>query len=287
MNNSITEVCVLTDPYLRDYEVRALEKAIANTGVKISLVIVCEPDDTSVNPDTKAKAINKNIGINTIRMFINVAKQEKWWSLVLAEKKISEQLGYEPAASTQMPINQVEVFKNAKKHITTPIKDGAWTELPPETVQTVQNNCDVAIRFGCGLLKGDILNAPKHGILSFHPADIRKYRGLGPPIAWLDGRDTIGLTLQRLNDEIDAGEIISYSETDISECSTLWEIYNNLHDIKGELLTESIQVLQRSSSPGKVPESLGTYHSIKTRQTFTFSMRILLKNILGKLQYKR
>ncbi len=44
-------------------------------------------------------------------------------------------------------------------------------------------NCDVLIRCGKGILRGDILYAARHGILSFHHADNRINRG-GPPGFW-------------------------------------------------------------------------------------------------------
>jgi hypothetical protein len=41
----------------------------------------------------------------------------------------------------------------------------------------------------------------------FPSPDIKQYRGLGPPQVYLDGRKTIGMTLQRLTEEIDGGGV--------------------------------------------------------------------------------
>jgi len=47
--------------------------------------------------------------------------------------------------------------------------DGGWAELPPDAVETARESCDVAIRDGFELLKGDVLEAPEYGVLSFIP----------------------------------------------------------------------------------------------------------------------
>ena len=75
------------------------------------------------------------------------------------------------------------------------------------------NKFDVLVRLGSGILRGDILNAAKHGILSFHHGDNTKYRG-GPPGFWeVYNRDpSTGFVIQRLNNELDGGDVLSFGE---------------------------------------------------------------------------
>ena len=62
------------------------------------------------------------------------------------------------------------------------------------------------LRFGFGILRGEVLDVARHGIWSFHHDDERVIRG-GPPSFWEvnDGLATTGVLLQRLTDKLDAG----------------------------------------------------------------------------------
>ena len=88
-------------------------------------------------------------------------------------------------------------------------KSGLVYRFSASDLQRVKDlNCDVLIRCGKGILRGDILNAARHGVLSFHHADNRINRG-GPPGFWEVYRrqDTTGFTIQRLTEELDGGVV--------------------------------------------------------------------------------
>ena len=70
-------------------------------------------------------------------------------------------------------------------------------------------NLDVLIRGGSGILKGDILEVCKIGILSFHHGDNDFYRG-GPPGFWevYNQEPSTGFIIQRLNEVLDNGDVI-------------------------------------------------------------------------------
>lgn len=68
---------------------------------------------------------------------------------------------------------------------------------------------DLILRFGFGILKGEILEVPSHGVWSFHHGDERAYRGR-PPGFWemFDGEAVMGSVLQRLTERLDAGVVL-------------------------------------------------------------------------------
>ncbi len=68
---------------------------------------------------------------------------------------------------------------------------------------------DFILRFGFGILRGEILNAAKYGVWSFHHDDEMKYRG-GPAGFWeiFHGDNVNGAILQRLTNRLDAGIIL-------------------------------------------------------------------------------
>jgi hypothetical protein len=70
-------------------------------------------------------------------------------------------------------------------------------------------NLDLLIRCGNNILRGDILEASRLGIISFHHADNRINRG-GPAGFWevYFRQDTTGFTIQRLTEELDGGDVL-------------------------------------------------------------------------------
>lgn len=276
-------LCVLADTYLTGYQVRSLETAVERAGVEIPLVIVNDAEDPEYDPEAEANSVNEGLGIDAVRLFFDVLWRERAWTFVIAEKKLAEELGSRVEPSSRVHVDDVSAFDDADVRRVDPVSDGNWNELPPAVAADVGAAADVVVRYGFGLLKGEVLHAPEYGVLSFHPADIRRYRGLGPPKAYLDGRERMGVTLQRLNEDIDGGEVIAYDEIDVGEGATLWEIYDELHDLQTELLARGIENLRDPSVEPTIPESLGEYNSTNLRREPSFAGRILLRNVRGHL----
>lgn len=286
MVKSPNRLCVLVDRYLMANEARTLENAVERTGIEVPLVLVNEPANPDIDPEMKAHAINEPLSFDTVQILLGVLERDRAWTIVFAEKKLAELFGSEMNTTQRIHVGDVSCISDSEIRYVTPETDGSWEELPQDAVDLVRDRCDLGVRFGFGLLRGEILDAPEFGVLSFHPADIRQYRGLGVPQAWVDGRETMGVTLQRLNESIDGGEIIAYEETDVSECATLWEVYETLYEIKVDLLAKGIENLRDPSFEPTVldSDSLGTYYSIKRRHTVPFAARTLGKNLRGRLR---
>lgn len=276
-------LCVLADHYLDSYQVRALETAVETTGIDVPLVIVNDESDPDYDPAAEASAVNDGLGLDAVRLFGRVLSRERAWALLIAEKKLAEELGLRPDRPRQRPVTEVDCLADAEFRYVDPLQDGDWYELPENTVEAVAENADLAIRYGFGLLRGDVLTAPEYGVLSFHPADIRRYRGLGPPKAFLDGREEMGVTLQRLTADIDGGEIVACAHEDVSNCRTLWECYDRLHDRQAELLATGIRNLRDPDVDPTIPDELGPYNSITTRRDPAFAGQLLLKHVAGRV----
>lgn len=284
MATQITKLGVLADPYLQASQAQALEAAVDELGVDIATVIVTDATDGNRDPDSEAKAVNGGVSLSAVRVFVSVLRREGAWAFAYVEKKLAEQLGSDAAATSRIHVDDVPCFADSEIQYVSPIEDGPWSELPSQTVAELRERCDVVVRYGFGLIRGEILTATEYGVLSFHPADIRQYRGLGAPQAWLDGRDRIGLTLQRLNENVDGGEIVAYKEIDVSDCATLWEVFDSVRSLQADVLIEGLQALQDPSVELTVPESLGPYYSPKSLRKPSVAGRTILKNTAGRLQ---
>lgn len=72
---------------------------------------------------------------------------------------------------------------------------------------------DIILRFGFGVLRGEILELPRYGIWSFHHGDNDLYRG-GPAGFWelYENSPVSGVTLQRLSEKLDGGSVLCKGE---------------------------------------------------------------------------
>lgn len=79
-----------------------------------------------------------------------------------------------------------------------------------EQIEFIKNQqLDFIIRFGFGIIRGEILNVARWGVWSYHHGDPEFYRG-GPPGLWelLHKKPITGAILQRLTDKLDQGIIL-------------------------------------------------------------------------------
>ena len=133
--------------------------------------------------------------------------------------------------------------------------------LPEEGVEALAET-DVAVRFAFGILKGEALDAPERGVLSFHHGDLRKYRGQ-PCGFWefLHGEETAGVTLQRLNETLDGGEIVAFESVDIADARTWSAVRDRLFAASDDLLAKGIENVARDVEP-RSPDELGDLYSL-------------------------
>ena len=88
---------------------------------------------------------------------------------------------------------------------------GKWSEhfLDTDLARIAELKPDILIRFGFGIIRGEILDLPRYGVWSFHHDDDNVVRG-GPPAFWeiVDNEPVTGVVLQRLTDRLDGGFIL-------------------------------------------------------------------------------
>ncbi|ADD07166.1 Methionyl-tRNA formyltransferase-like protein (plasmid) [Natrialba magadii ATCC 43099] len=276
-----TTIGILAEPFLYEWQVRAIDRVQTQTDAEISLVVT-----NAENQECTAESWNDSrFEAADVQRFVDVLRDEQVWALVLAERALARRLGDEQRLWHRHSVDSVEQLDAADHIQCDPNRDGNWYEFPDDVVSRLADQCDVLVLFGFGLLKGDVLTATDHGILSFHPADIRSYRGMGPPPIFHDGQSTAGATLQRLNESIDGGEIIAYDEVDLSDCHTLWDVFDRLVTLQLQLLPDGIErVCDPSFEPTTVPDDqLGAFYPRSMRRSPSFAGRVLAKNVAGRL----
>lgn len=80
----------------------------------------------------------------------------------------------------------------------------------------LNQNYDLAIQGGTGILKNNIIKKFKYGILNFHPGDLPKYRGCSAPEWQLYERQKIISTCHLIDIGIDTGRVLFKKELNVS-----------------------------------------------------------------------
>lgn len=291
MDSNLTRVAVLSKPQILTWQILALERLVDETFVDITTVVVEE--SAGLGPVSKPKGSGNSsrtprLQLSSVRRFVNALLERNGRQLVRAEHKLAWLLGgpskrWELEQGTD--VEEVACFSGADFIYCEPQReDGSWTELPDSVVDSIANNADVVIRFGFGLIKGRILTEPRYGVLSFHPDDIRNRRGLGPSLAFLNGEEELSITLQRITDKIDGGEIVLIDTISIRDAHSLDNLMGRVKEKQIEMLTEGIKRLQDPNFEPERPDELGEYRSIKRRENLSYGSRIIFKNIVGRLK---
>ena len=92
-----------------------------------------------------------------------------------------------------------------------PLQSGRFVQrFVPEDIAAIrQHDLDFIMRFAFNILRGDVLEAARFGVWSFHHGDPDRYRGT-PPGFWeiYNGDPVTGTVLQRLTERLDAGVML-------------------------------------------------------------------------------
>ena len=83
---------------------------------------------------------------------------------------------------------------------------------------------DVAVSLDNSIIREETFALPTHGTINVHHGAVPDYRG-GPPVFWelLDGRETVGFTIHRIDAGIDTGPILAEGSVPVERRRTLRE----------------------------------------------------------------
>lgn len=101
----------------------------------------------------------------------------------------------------------------------------------------------VAVAYG-SLIPPAVLAAVRHGMLGVHPSLLPKYRGAAP-VAWaiLNGETTTGITIFRLNERLDAGEIVEQAPARIEPDEDAEALTARLAQLGAEALVRAMDAI--------------------------------------------
>ena len=100
------------------------------------------------------------------------------------------------------------------------------------------------------ILPQDILDCPPLGCINVHSSLLPKYRGAAPSNwAILNGDRVTGITIMHMAAALDAGDIISQTETEIGPDETAPELTARLAELGGKLLVETVGKIEAGTAP--------------------------------------
>ncbi|MBI2017717.1 methionyl-tRNA formyltransferase [Candidatus Daviesbacteria bacterium] len=111
------------------------------------------------------------------------------------------------------------------------------------------------------ILPPSLLNLPKYAPLNIHHSLLPKYRGPSPaPAAILAGDKISGVTIIKMINEVDAGDILAQQAYALTSDETTESLLTKLNQLGGELVTQVIkQYLNGKAKPKKQNEVRATY----------------------------
>ena len=140
----------------------------------------------------------------------------------------------------------------------------------------LDKNPDIIITCAYGqIIPSEILNYPKYGCINIHGSLLPELRG-GAPIHWaiIKGYKETGITIMKMNEKMDAGDIITQEKLSIGEDEILESLYQRMSILGKELLLKTLpKILNGSVTYQKQDESKVTfgYNITKEQEKIDFS----------------
>ncbi len=138
----------------------------------------------------------------------------------------------------------------------------------PEHIEEIEekiknSNPDLIVVASYGqIIPRNILDIPQYGSLNVHPSLLPKYRGSSPiQNAILNGDKETGVTIMLMDEQIDHGPFIANVKYAVAPKITYLELENNLANLGGELLVNTI--------PLWIADSMGAVEQDHDKASFT------------------
>ncbi|MBI4436621.1 MAG: methionyl-tRNA formyltransferase [Candidatus Omnitrophica bacterium] len=132
----------------------------------------------------------------------------------------------------------------------------------------------VVVSYG-KILPPFLLALPPHGAINVHPSLLPKYRGASPiPWAILNGDSKTGISILRMTEKVDAGEILLQKEVGIGKEEDASQLSKRLSALGGELLLELLRKIEK-----------GEVEAFPQKGVVTFAPRF--KKEEGRIDWRR
>lgn len=165
---------------------------------------------------------------------------------------------------TPSPVKQVAMEHGLEVFSPERIKNGVLAEalerLDPELI--------VVVAYG-KILPKDVLEYPKYGCINAHGSLLPRWRGAAP-IQWavIAGDRVTGVTIMRMDEGLDTGEMLAKCETEIGENETAGELFDRLAQDAAALLSDTVRRMESGPLAGEPQDdSASCYAHMLSQET--------------------
>ena len=118
------------------------------------------------------------------------------------------------------------------------------------------------------ILRSQILELPRFGCINVHASYLPKWRGASPiQAAILNGDQTAGVTIMKMDEGIDTGDIITQKEVEISESETAASLTEKMATMGAKLLVDTLpRYINGEIFPKKQLSKNATYAGLIKKQ---------------------
>lgn len=239
-------VCLLCESSLSRWQIETIRRMLAETDASIQVTVVNDSPNRSPG--------------GLVRRVLELRE----WSIVAVPLTIAKRLGYVRPAKRRVSLDELSFLDEAVRIDCQPdVVDGWKYELPADVVDAASSRADVAILFGFGFVVGPVLSEFEYGVLGFHHGDVREYRG-EPMGFWeyVNDEDTAAVTLQRLTDELDAGEIVHLREVSLEDTRLWGGVKGRLFETSKPMLADGIGRIRDDSFTPDMPDQTGDLYTL-------------------------
>ncbi|MBI2653391.1 hypothetical protein HYX02_01130 [Candidatus Woesearchaeota archaeon] len=118
------------------------------------------------------------------------------------------------------------------------------------------------------IFKKELLNVPRIACINRHSSLLPQYGGLMPVFwAMLNDEKEVGVSIHKMVEHIDEGEVITQDRIKISDKDSLYDIYKKCFEISSGLVLEAIDILEQNKKHKIINKSRKkTYFSFPKRE---------------------
>ena len=135
------------------------------------------------------------------------------------------------------------------------ISSNLQDEKSIDKIKSLNPTVSVLASFGA-IVPNEIINLFPNGIVNIHPSLLPKYKGPSPvQFAILNGETITGVTLIKLDSEIDHGPILLQKPYNLSGNENSQELLNILFEIGAEMVEELVMKLENGKTLEETPQN--------------------------------
>jgi len=117
-----------------------------------------------------------------------------------------------------------------------------------EQIKSFKAQVYVVVAYG-KIIPEEIFSYPAYKAINLHPSLLPKYRGAAP-IEWtiINGEKETGVTIQLINERLDAGDIIMQKTIPLDNNMTSEDLYKIVLPLGAGLITETLELFKEGSA---------------------------------------